>query len=91
MFSCSLWSEVLQTRAGSRRLNELCGLGEEGRLRSAWHAGGRRVDVMIFGILADEWRAHRNALRRTLSSSTILTLGGDTSAFSSWPALGPLD
>ena len=77
--------------AGSRRLNELCGLREEGRLRSAWHAGGRRVDVMIFGILADEWRAHRNALRRTLSSSTILTLGGDTSAFSSWPSLGPLD
>jgi RimJ/RimL family protein N-acetyltransferase len=61
---------------GSRRVNELCGLREEGRLRDAWYAGGRRIDVMIFGILADEWRAHRVELRRSMSPKTVLTLGG---------------
>jgi len=71
--------------AGSRRVNELCGLREEGRLRSAWRAGGRRVDVMIFGILAEEWHAHRSALRQTLSASTILTLGIEPSGCFSWP------
>lgn len=73
--------------AGSRRVNEACGLREEGRLRSAWHAGGSRVDVMIFGILASEWRAHRVTLRRAMSSSTVLVLGREASPSLSWPAL----
>jgi RimJ/RimL family protein N-acetyltransferase len=71
--------------AGSRRVNEACGLREEGRLRSAWHAGGSRVDVMIFGILAGEWRAHRAVLRRAMSPATVLVLGREPSASLSWP------
>jgi RimJ/RimL family protein N-acetyltransferase len=71
--------------AGSRRVNETCGLREEGRLRSAWHAGGSRVDVMIFGILAGEWRAHRVTLRRAMRPSTVLILGREPSTSLSWP------
>jgi RimJ/RimL family protein N-acetyltransferase len=72
---------------GSRRVNELCGLRQEGRLRGAWYAGGRRVDVMIFGILADEWRAHRVELRRSMSPTTVLTLGGPSLESLTWPAM----
>jgi RimJ/RimL family protein N-acetyltransferase len=70
--------------AGSRRVNERCGLREEGRLRDAWHAGGRRVDIMLFGILAAEWREHRVALRRALQPDTVLSLGERAGGLA-WP------
>jgi RimJ/RimL family protein N-acetyltransferase len=61
--------------AGSVRLNAACGLREEGRLREAWFAGGARVDLLVHGILADEWRRHRPTLRDSLSPDTVVTLG----------------
>jgi hypothetical protein len=47
------------------------------------------VDVLIFGILADEWREHRVGLRRSLSRATILALGHEPAGSFSWPDVAP--
>jgi len=86
-----LTSVFREDNTGSRRVNETCGLREEGRLRSAWYAGGCRVDVLIFGILSDEWREHRVGLRRSLSRDTILALGHGTAGSLSWPDTAPAE
>ncbi len=73
----------------SRRINEACGLREEGRIRRGWFAGGVHIDLMIFGILAEEWRAHRDGLRERLSNRTVITLGRTSSGRWSWPGTEP--
>jgi RimJ/RimL family protein N-acetyltransferase len=46
-----------------------CGFVEEGRMRSAaWHLG-RRVDEVVYGLLADEWRQRRSGESATAASS----------------------
>ncbi len=48
--------ETLSVNAPMQATATGCGFVEEGRLRSAaWHLG-RRVDEVIYGLLADEWR-----------------------------------
>ena len=48
--------ETLSVNAAMQATALACGFVEEGRLRSAaWHLG-RRVDEVVSGLLADEWR-----------------------------------
>jgi RimJ/RimL family protein N-acetyltransferase len=48
--------ETLSVNASMQATALACGFVEEGRLRSAaWHLG-RRVDEVIYGLLADEWQ-----------------------------------
>jgi RimJ/RimL family protein N-acetyltransferase len=49
--------ETLEINAGMRATAAACGFVEEGRLRSAAWYLGRRVDELVYGLLADEWRA----------------------------------
>jgi RimJ/RimL family protein N-acetyltransferase len=72
--------------AASRRLNEACGLRPEGCIRRGWFAGGKHVDLLIFGILAEEWREHRSQLRQRLVPQTVVTLGRQPLSRWSWPA-----
>lgn len=69
----------------SRRLNEACGFTLEGCVRNGYFAGGRHVDHLLYGILVDEWRAHRKELRARLSSDLVVTLGGKPEGVWSWP------
>ena len=69
----------------SRRLSEACGFQEEGRIRNGWNAGGRYVDQMICGILADEWRAHRRQLSGRLGRDAVVSLGSRELCQWSWP------
>ena len=69
----------------SRRLNEACGSREEGRIRNGCNAGGRYVDQMIYGILADEWRAHRRQLSGRLGRDAVVSLGSREMGQWSWP------
>ncbi len=69
----------------SRRLNEACGFREEGRIRNGYNAGGRYVDQMIYGILADEWRAHRRQLSGRLGRDAVVSLGSREMGQWSWP------
>jgi RimJ/RimL family protein N-acetyltransferase len=71
----------------SHRLNESCAFKQEGCIRNGCYAGGRHVDQMIFGILAEEWRAHRNVLRAKLSSKVVVSLGNKPNGVWSWPGL----
>ncbi len=69
----------------SRRLDEVCGLREEGCIRSGWFSGGQSIDLMVFGILAEEWRKHRSVLKRKLRANTVVTLGEKPWGRWSWP------
>src|ERR687886_214706 len=48
--------ETLAVNTGMQRTALACGFVEEGRLRSAAWYLGRRVDDVLYGLLADEWR-----------------------------------
>jgi RimJ/RimL family protein N-acetyltransferase len=51
--------ETLSVNAAMQATALACGFVEEGRLRSAaWHLGDR-VDEVVYGLLADEWRQRR--------------------------------
>jgi RimJ/RimL family protein N-acetyltransferase len=46
---------------GSTRSLERLGFRREGRLRERWLVGGRYSDSVLWGLLAEEWRAGRPA------------------------------
>ena len=48
--------ETLAVNTAMQRTALACGFVEEGRLRSAAWYLGRRVDDVLYGLLADEWR-----------------------------------
>jgi RimJ/RimL family protein N-acetyltransferase len=51
--------ETLEINSAMQATGLACGFVEEGRLRrAAWYLG-RRVDDVLYGLLADEWRAQR--------------------------------
>ncbi len=54
-----IYADTDPDNAGSNRLLEHLGFTGEGRLRAEWetHIGVR--DSLIWGLLADEWRAGR--------------------------------
>jgi [ribosomal protein S5]-alanine N-acetyltransferase len=45
--------------AGSTRSLERLGFQREGRLRERWLVGGRYGDSVLWGLLAEDWRAQR--------------------------------
>ena len=51
--------DTLDVNAPMRATALACGFVEEGRLRSAGWYLGRRVDEVIYGLLADEWPARQ--------------------------------
>lgn len=51
--------DTLDVNSSMRATALACGFVEEGRLRSASWYLGRRVDEMIYGLLADEWQARQ--------------------------------
>ncbi|MEX0450466.1 UDP-4-amino-4,6-dideoxy-N-acetyl-beta-L-altrosamine N-acetyltransferase [Spiribacter sp. 218] len=50
-----LCGEVLSSNAPSIQLHKQCGFREEGRFRAQFWDGEKRIDVIRFGMLADEW------------------------------------
>jgi RimJ/RimL family protein N-acetyltransferase len=71
----------------SSRLNEACAFKKEGCIRNGCYAGGQHVDQMVFGILAEEWRAHRDDLRARLPPNVVVSLGSKSGRTWSWPRL----
>ena len=51
--------ETLDVNAAMQATAVSCGFVEEGRLRSAAWFYGRRLDEVLFGLLASEWRARQ--------------------------------
>jgi RimJ/RimL family protein N-acetyltransferase len=52
--------ETFEVNAAMRATATACGFAEEGRLRSAAWYLGRRVDEVLYGLLADQWRARQD-------------------------------
>lgn len=69
----------------SRALIERVGFRQEGCMRQAWFSGGRHLDMVIVGILRQEWNDHRNALAAGLDPRTIVRYGRNGSDTWSWP------
>jgi RimJ/RimL family protein N-acetyltransferase len=54
-----LHATALATNRGSRRVLERNGFREEGRMREHALHRGERIDVVTYGLLAEEWRERR--------------------------------
>jgi RimJ/RimL family protein N-acetyltransferase len=50
--------DVFATNAPAIAVYERCGFVREGVLREAVYLNGRREDIVVMGILRDEWEAH---------------------------------
>lgn len=56
----------------SAHMLEKTGFTSEGRLRKAWLADGKRLDMLVVGMLATEWETRRGGLRQQLDEGTIV-------------------
>lgn len=75
----------------SHELNEACGFKKEGCIRNGCFASGRYIDQMVYGILAEEWRGHRDGLRQRVGSKVVVTMGnkhGDPGRGRDYPKRG---
>lgn len=59
-----LWLDASCENIRAQKVYLRAGFVEEGRLRAHWHrpALGRTVDLVLYGLLRDEWQDARNAL-----------------------------
>lgn len=69
----------------SSRMIRKAAFREEGRLRKAWLCNGRQLDMIVAGVLREEWTEHREALRAALDSQTVLKLAYDGNQYA-WPS-----
>lgn len=51
-----IWLRVFAPNTRALRLYQKLGFVEEGRLRKAWHIGGVTDDVIVMGLLREEWK-----------------------------------
>ena len=72
----------------SAKMIRKAGFKEEGRLRKAWLCDGRYLDMIVAGVLHEDWATRRDLLRRELDQRIILTFGGSTNGRHAWPANG---
>lgn len=56
-----VWAWTVGDNAGSAHVLEKLGMRLEGRLRENEFYKGRWWDTLMYGILADEWQAHKQA------------------------------
>jgi UDP-4-amino-4,6-dideoxy-N-acetyl-beta-L-altrosamine N-acetyltransferase len=65
-------AEVLADNDVALKAQAAAGFRREGYLREHIVKDGRRRDVVLLGILAEEWRARREPLRRSLSVAHLI-------------------
>lgn len=65
-----LHCEVLDFNSAVIRLHQTFGFKLEGRLRSHHHDGERYCDVVLLGILKEEWQQQRASIRQRLRLGT---------------------
>lgn len=61
------------------------GFCEEGRLRKALLANGSHYDMVVMGLLCDEWAARRDILHADLDGDTVLCFPGPGNEQYDWP------
>jgi RimJ/RimL family protein N-acetyltransferase len=58
---------------------------KEGRMRKAWFCNGAHHDMIVAGVLREEWAKRRVALHKELDFNTILRFGNGSSDRLTWP------
>ena len=71
--------------ASSRDLVSQAGFEVEGTMRQAWFSDGRFHDMIVVGILAEDWKMRRDALAEELGETTVIAFGDGRSVGSKWP------
>ncbi|MFW8635153.1 GNAT family N-acetyltransferase [Cribrihabitans pelagius] len=74
---------------GSARLTAEAGFVTEGRMRAAWFAEGRHHDMLVVGLLAQEWETRRSALAGRLPAATMVAFDGANGGDWCWPPGAP--
>jgi len=69
----------------SRDLTRQAGFEIEGTMRQAWFADGTFHDMIVVGLLADDWASRRDTLADELGSETIVAFGDPVTSASTWP------
>lgn len=69
----------------SSRMIRKAAFREEGRLRKAWRCNGRWLDMIVAGVLREEWTSHREGLGAALDPRTVLKLAYDGKQYA-WPS-----
>ncbi|WP_254436308.1 GNAT family N-acetyltransferase [Ruegeria arenilitoris] len=69
----------------SRDLVERLGCQVEGTMRQAWYADGTFHDMIVVGVLKQDWMDRRPILAKELDPGTIVTFGADGISGWSWP------
>ncbi len=58
---------------------------EEGRMRKAWFCKGTHFDMVVAGVLREEWAKRRNDLLGELDRKTILRFAAEEADRLAWP------
>lgn len=80
-----LTSYLREDNEPSRSLTGRLGFRQEGCIRQGWFSTGRHLDMLVVGILHEEWIERRNSLAQELDSRTVVSFGRNTSENWSWP------
>ncbi len=67
------------------KLTNTIGFSKEGLMRKAWFVGGKYFDIVVVGILGDEWAESRKKLAVELGGSTQLQFGRPPWSARVWP------
>jgi UDP-4-amino-4,6-dideoxy-N-acetyl-beta-L-altrosamine N-acetyltransferase len=67
-----VWAEVLADNEAALKAQAAAGFRREGYLRGHALKDGAFRDVVLLAILADEWRARRAAVRKSLAGSNLI-------------------
>lgn len=73
----------------SARMIRKAAFTEEGRLRKAWLCDGRYLDMVVAGVLREDWARGRDKLRNELDGRTILKFSANSSERYAWPGGEP--
>lgn len=69
----------------SRELTRQAGFQIEGTMRKAWFADGSFHDMIVVGILAQDWTARRQTLAEELGSDILIAFGDAGTSGTKWP------
>jgi RimJ/RimL family protein N-acetyltransferase len=69
----------------SAKLVQRTAFREEGRVRKAWFCNGLHFDMMVVGVLREEWAERRPKLQLELDLSVVLRFGTDHNGRLTWP------
>lgn len=69
----------------SRDLIAQVGCKIEGTMRQAWFADGQFHDMVVVGMLQQDWAARRQVLARELGPETVVSFGSQSASGWCWP------